>query len=152
MPCLGDGPTRSNPVHIPRAAERCVPKGRGRQPGEGVILHGTGPVLSSSHDLSSKKAIEKRTRWPIEHETFRINGEPSKALRSVTAGVSLLLPEHPAVVRSAKDTIAEARGIVGAWDHAHVDLRPHCWLGNVEFADVVGIRPAICGVEYFGHP
>ena len=68
-------------------------------------------------------------------------------------GVALLLPEHAALAQSAQDhrRPGARRGLRRRAD-ADVGVRPdRCRRGH-GFADVVGTRLGMCGVEYFAHP
>ena len=115
-----------------------------------VILGGTGPLFSSGHDMGSAKAAEERT----SHPTTRING----ATR-VGAEARMLQEWHYYFQNTLrwrnlrKITIAQVQGTVYA---AGLMLMWACDLivgaDNVLFADVVGTRLGMCGVEYFGHP
>jgi enoyl-CoA hydratase len=67
--------------------------------------------------------------------------------------VALLLPEHAPLRNLRKISIAQVHGDVYA---AGLMLMWACDLivgsEEVRFADVVGTRLGMCGVEYFGHP
>ena len=115
-----------------------------------VILGGVGPLFSSGHDMGSSKAREE---W-AEHRTFKING----ATR-VGAEQRMLQEWHYYFQNTLrwrnlrKITVAEVQGTVYA---AGLMLMWACDLivaaDDVSFADVVGTRLGMCGVEYFGHP
>ncbi len=115
-----------------------------------VILGGTGPLFSSGHDMGSAKAAEERT----SHPTSQING----ATRQGTE--ARMLQEWHYYFQNTlrwrnlrKITIAQVQGTVFA---AGLMLMWACDLivgsENVLFADVVGTRLGMCGIEYFGHP
>jgi enoyl-CoA hydratase len=115
-----------------------------------VILGGAGPLFSSGHDMGSAKAIEERTT----HPTSAIDG----ATRPGAEG--RMLQEWHYYFQNTlrwrnlrKITIAQVQGTVFA---AGLMLMWACDLivaaDNSYFADVVGTRLGMCGVEYFGHP
>ncbi len=115
-----------------------------------VILGGTGPLFSSGHDMGSAQAIEDRTT----HPTSTINGATREG-----AEARMLQEWHYYFQNTLrwrnlrKITIAQVQGTVFA---AGLMLMWACDLivaaENVLFADVVGTRLGMCGVEYFGHP
>ena len=119
-----------------------------------VILGGTGPLFSSGHDLGSKASIAERTPGPDQHQTFTING-------GTRAGAeNRMLQEWHYFFQNTlrwrnlrKITIAQVNGTVFA---AGLMLMWACDLivaaDDAEFADVVGTRLGMCGVEYFAHP
>jgi enoyl-CoA hydratase len=119
-----------------------------------VILAGAGPLFSSGHDLGSKEAIEEWTAGPKQHETYKINGGTR-----VGAENRMLQEWHYFFQNTIrwrnlrKITIAQVHGSVYA---AGLMLMWACDLivgsEDAEFADVVGTRLGMCGVEYFGHP
>jgi enoyl-CoA hydratase len=119
-----------------------------------VILGGVGPMFSSGHDMGSKQAIAERTPGPDQHPTHRING----ATR--TGAEALMLQEWHYFFDNTrrwrdlrKITIAQVHGTVYA---AGLMLMWACDLivaaEDARFADVVGTRLGMCGVEYFAHP
>ena len=115
-----------------------------------VILGGTGPLFSSGHDMGSAKAAEERTT----HRTVTIDG-------GTRAGAEArMLQEWHYYFQNTlrwrnlrKITVAQVQGTVYA---AGLMLMWACDLivgaDNVLFADVVGTRLGMCGIEYFGHP
>src|SRR4051794_38829013 len=119
-----------------------------------VIFGGNGPMFSSGHDLGTPGAIAERTPGPDQHPTFRINGATRQGSES------LMLQEWHYFFQNTlrwrnlrKITIAQVHGSVYA---AGLMLMWACDLivaaeGTV-FADVVGTRLGMCGVEYFAHP
>jgi len=119
-----------------------------------VILGGAGPLFSSGHDLGSKDAIAERTPGPDFHPTFGIDG-------GTRAGAeSRMLQEWHYFFQNTKRwrdlrkiTIAQVHGTVYA---AGLMLMWACDLivaaDDARFADVVGTRLGMCGVEYFAHP
>ena len=119
-----------------------------------VILAGAGPMFSSGHDLGSKDAIAERTPGPDFHPSFATNG----ATRS--GAESRMLQEWHYFFQNTlrwrnlrKITIAQVHGNVFA---AGLMLMWCCDLivaaDNATFADVVGTRLGMCGLEYFAHP
>ena len=119
-----------------------------------VVLAGAGPMFSSGHDLGSKDDIAERTPGPDLHPSFTING----ATRS--AAENRMLQEWHYFFQNTlrwrnlrKITIAQVHGNVYA---AGLMLAWCCDLivaaENTTFADVVGTRLGMCGLEYFAHP
>jgi enoyl-CoA hydratase len=119
-----------------------------------VILGGNGPSFSSGHDLGSRVRIEEREPGPNQHPTHQIHGGTL-----VGAEQRMLQEWHYffANTRRWRDlrkiTIAEVHGKVYS---AALMLAWSCDLivasQDAEFADVVGTRMGMCGVEYFAHP
>ena len=119
-----------------------------------IILGGTGPMFSSGHDLGSKSSLEERLPGPNQHETWRTNGGTRLAAEN------LMLQEWHYFFNNTrrwrnlrKITIGQAHGDVYA---AGLMLLWACDLivaaDTATFADVVGTRLGMCGVEYFAHP
>jgi enoyl-CoA hydratase len=119
-----------------------------------VILGGLGPMFSSGHDLGSSQSRAERAPGPDQHPSFRING----ATRS--GAEMLMLQEWHYYFENTrrwrnlrKITVAQVHGDVYA---ASLMLMWACDLivaaDNTTFADVVGTRLGMCGVEYFAHP
>jgi enoyl-CoA hydratase len=119
-----------------------------------VILGGAGPIFSSGHDLGSRESLEERAPGPAQHATFQRDG-------GTRAGAETrMLQEWHYFFQNTlrwrnlrKITVAQVQGSVFA---AGLMLMWACDLivaaeGTV-FADVVGSRLGMCGVEYFGHP
>ncbi|MGO8859702.1 MAG: enoyl-CoA hydratase [Acidimicrobiales bacterium] len=115
-----------------------------------VILGGVGPLFSSGHDMGSAVAMEERT----SHPTSKIDGGTR------VGAERLMLQEWHYYFQNTlrwrnlrKITIAQVQGTVFA---AGLMLMWACDLivaaENAYFADVVGTRLGMCGVEYFGHP
>lgn len=119
-----------------------------------VILGGNGPVFSSGHDLGSRVRIEEREPGPRQHPTHKINGGTR-----VGTEQRILQEWHYFFTNTRrwrdlrKITIAEVHGKVFS---AALMLAWSCDLivaaQDTEFADVVGTRMGMCGVEYFAHP
>ena len=119
-----------------------------------VILKGNGPAFSAGHDLGSPEAVAERAPGPDQHPTFLGNGG--------TAGPVEMRArqEHHYYLANTrrwrnlrKITIAQVHGTVLS---AALMLAWCCDLivaaEDTIFADVVGTRLGMCGVEYFGHP
>jgi len=115
-----------------------------------VILGGMGKMFSAGHDMGSKVAMEEFTG----HPTRQIHG----GTRSGTE--ALMLQEWHYYFNNTrrwrnlrKITVAQVQGPVFA---AGLMLMWACDLivaaDDVSFADVVGTRLGMCGVEYFAHP
>jgi enoyl-CoA hydratase len=119
-----------------------------------VILGGVGPMFSSGHDMGSKVAMEEGMPGPNQHYTRKINGATRKGAES------LMLQEWHYYFQNTlrwrnlrKITIGQAHGDVYA---AGLMLLWACDLivaaEGTRFADVVGTRLGMCGLEYFAHP
>src|SRR2546430_10394154 len=122
--------------------------------GRVVILGGMGPMFSAGHDMGSKVSMEEYSPGPGQHPTRAINGGTRKGAET------LMLQEWHYFFQNTlrwrnlrKITIGQARGPVYA---AGLMLLWACDLivaaDNDRFADVVGTRLGMCGLEYFGHP
>jgi enoyl-CoA hydratase/carnithine racemase len=118
-----------------------------------VILGGTGKIFSAGHDLGSALAIEERD-GPNQHVTWQTNGG------SRAGAEKRMLQEWHYFFQNTlrwrnlrKITIAQVHGPVYA---ASLMLAWACDLivaaEGTTFADVVGTRLGMCGVEYFAHP
>ena len=114
-----------------------------------VILGGMGPMFSSGHDMGSKAAMEERTPGPGQHRAAGGRGTRKGA-------EMLMLQEWHHYFENTrrwrnlrKITIAQVHGDVYA---AGLMLMWACDLivaaDDVTFADVVGTRLGMCGVEY----
>jgi enoyl-CoA hydratase len=119
-----------------------------------VILGGHGPLFSSGHDLGSKDAIAERTPGPDQHPTYQGYGATYKGAESRMLQEWHFFYQNTLRWRNLrKITIAQVHGTVYA---AGLMLMWACDLivaaDNADFADVVGTRLGMCGVEYFGHP
>ncbi len=119
-----------------------------------VILGGVGPMFSSGHDLGSAEATAERTPGPGQHRTTTIDGATRDGAER------LMLQEWHYYFQNTlrwrnlrKITVAQVHGTVYA---AGLMLMWACDLivaaDNTYFADVVGTRLGMCGVEYFAHP
>ena len=119
-----------------------------------VILGGTGPMFSSGHDMGSKASREEMMPGPGQHPTRSINGATRKGAESLMLQEWHYFFENTRRWRNLrKITIAQVQGTVFA---AGLMLMWACDLivaaDNASFADVVGTRLGMCGVEYFAHP
>jgi enoyl-CoA hydratase len=119
-----------------------------------VILGGAGPLFSSGHDMGSAEAMAERMPGPDQHPTAVINGGTRKGTEA------LMLQEWHYYFQNTlrwrnlrKITIGQVQGTVFA---AGLMLMWACDLivgaDDAKFADVVGTRLGMCGIEYFGHP
>jgi enoyl-CoA hydratase len=119
-----------------------------------VILGGTGSMFSSGHDMGSKDMQNERRGGPDQHPTTVTNGGTR------LGSENLMLQEWHYFFQNTlrwrnlrKITVAQVHGTVYA---AGLMLMWACDLivaaDNVRFADVVGTRLGMCGVEYFAHP
>jgi enoyl-CoA hydratase len=119
-----------------------------------VILGGTGPMFSSGHDLGSKASREEYMPGPNQHPTHAINGATRKGSESLMLQEWHYFYDNTRRWRNLrKITIGQAHGDVYA---AGLMLLWACDLivaaAGTRFADVVGSRLGMCGVEYFAHP
>lgn len=119
-----------------------------------IILGGTGKMFSAGHDVVSPEAQEEYLPGPNQHPTWRGNGGTRKGTES------LMLQEWHYFFQNTlrwrnlrKITIAQVHGKVYS---AGLMLMWACDLivaaEDTEFADVVGTRMGMCGMEYFAHP
>ncbi len=119
-----------------------------------VILGGTGTIFSSGHDLGSKAGMAEMAPGPDQHFSRKINGGTRKGAEARWLQEWHYFYENTMRWRNLrKITIAEVHGTVYA---AGLMLMYACDLivaaDDVEFADVVGTRLGMCGVEFFAHP
>jgi len=119
-----------------------------------VILGGVGTMFSSGHDMGSKEAVAERSGGAEAHRTTRINGATRKGTETLMLQEWHYFFENTRRWRNLrKITIAQVHGPVYA---AGLMLMWACGLivaaEHTTFADVVGARLGMCGVEYFGHP
>jgi enoyl-CoA hydratase len=119
-----------------------------------VILGGAGPLFSSGHDLGSKEAVAERPGGSDPHPSWLINGGTRKGAEQRMLQEWHYYFENTKRWRNLrKITIAQVQGTVYA---AGLMLMWACDLivgaDNARFADVVGTRLGMCGVEYFAHP
>jgi enoyl-CoA hydratase len=119
-----------------------------------VILGGLGPMFSSGHDLGSSQSRAERAPGPDQHPSFRINGATRQGAEMLMLQEWHYYFENTRRWRNLrKITVAQVHGDVYA---ASLMLMWACDLivaaDNTTFADVVGTRLGMCGVEYFAHP
>jgi enoyl-CoA hydratase len=119
-----------------------------------VVFGGHGTVFSSGHDLGTKESMQEWPGMPGEHPTFRINGGTRKGAENRMLQEWHYYFENTRRWRNLrKITIAQVQGPVYA---AGLMLMWACDLivaaEGTRFADVVGTRLGMCGVEYFAHP
>ena len=119
-----------------------------------VIFGGVGPMFSSGHDLGSKAMLEEMTPGPNQHVSARTNGGTRAGAEKRTLQEWHYFYQNTLRWRNLrKITIAQVHGPVYA---AGLMLMWACDLivaaETTVFADVVGHRLGMCGVEYFGHP
>jgi len=115
-----------------------------------VLLGGTGPMFSSGHDMGSKVAREEYA----SHPTASINGATRTGAEQRMLGEWHYYFQNTRRWRNLrKITVAQVHGPVYA---AGLMLMWACDLivaaDDVVFADVVGTRLGMCGLEYFAHP
>jgi enoyl-CoA hydratase len=115
-----------------------------------VILGGTGPMFSAGHDMGSKVSLEEMQT----HPTRGINGGTRAGAENIMLQEWHYFFENTRRWRNLrKITVAQVHGDVYA---AGLMLMWACDLivaaDDVTFADVVGTRLGMCGVEYFAHP
>jgi enoyl-CoA hydratase len=118
-----------------------------------VILGGMGPMFSSGHDMGSKVSMAEWT-GPNPHPSRLINGGTRPGAEGRTLQEWHYYFENTRRWRNLrKITIAQVHGPVFA---AGLMLIWACDLivaaEGTTFADVVGTRLGMCGVEYFAHP
>ena len=120
-----------------------------------VILGGAGPMFSSGHDLGSKAAMEEHTPGPDQHPSRTVNGGTRKGAEALMLQEWHYFFENTRRWRNLrKITIGQVHGagLRGRAD-ADVGVRPDRGRRRTRrFADVVGTRLGMCGVEYFAHP
>jgi enoyl-CoA hydratase len=116
-----------------------------------VILGGLGPMFSAGHDMGSKTALEERAGG---HPSYGENGGTRKGAEYVMLQEWHHFFQNTLRWRNLrKITVAQVHGDVYA---AGLMLMWACDLiiaaDDARFADVVGTRLGMCGVEYFAHP
>ena len=119
-----------------------------------VILGGLGPLFSAGHDLGSSQAVSERQAGPDQHYTFKgYGGTKMGAERRMLQEWHFFFENTLRWRNLRKITIAQVQGRCLA---AGLMLAWCCDLivasEGTTFADVVGTRLGMCGLEYFGHP
>ena len=115
-----------------------------------IILGGTGPMFSSGHDMGSKQAQDDQQN----HPTSKIDGGTREGAERLFIQEWHYYFQNTLRWRNLrKITIAQVQGQTFA---AGLMLIWACDLivasDDAYFADVVGTRLGMCGVEYFAHP
>jgi enoyl-CoA hydratase len=119
-----------------------------------VILGGHGPMFSSGHDMGSRQGRADMAPGPGQHPSAQVNGGTRDGAER------LMLQEWHHFFESTrrwrnlrKITVAAVHGQVFS---AGLMLMWACDLivaaEGTTFADVVGTRLGMCGMEYFAHP
>ncbi|CUU57637.1 enoyl-CoA hydratase [Parafrankia irregularis] len=119
-----------------------------------VILGGHGSMFSTGHDMGSRQGREDMLPGPNQHPSAKVNGGTRHGAEK------LMLQEWHHFFESTrrwrnlrKITIAAVHGEVYA---AGLMLMWACDLivaaEGTTFADMVGTRLGMCGMEYFAHP
>lgn len=115
-----------------------------------VILGGLGPMFSSGHDMGSKVAMAE---YGVHPSTLVNGGTREGAERLMLQEWHHYFENTRRWRNLRKITVAQVHGPVFA---AGLMLMWACDLiiaaDDVTFADVVGTRLGMCGVEYFAHP
>lgn len=119
-----------------------------------VILAGAGAVFSSGHDLGSSAQVADIQPGPDQHASARTNGGTRLAAEKRTLQEWHYFFQNTLRWRNLrKITIAQVHGNVFS---AGLMLMWCCDLivaaEGTLFADVVGTRLGMCGMEYFAHP
>jgi enoyl-CoA hydratase len=119
-----------------------------------IILAGAGPVFSSGHDLGSADRIRESSPGPEQHTSYQCNGAQRGGAESRVRQEWHYYFDNTRRWRNLrKITIAQVHGNVYS---AGLMLMWCCDLivaaAGTMFADVVGTRLGMCGVEYFAHP
>ena len=119
-----------------------------------IILCGAGPSFSAGHDMGSEIGMREITPGPDAHSSTRIDGGTRTGVESQMLQEWHYFFTNTIAWRNLrKITIAQVHGNVLA---AGLMLMWACDLivasEDTVFADVVGTRLGMCGVEYFAHP
>jgi enoyl-CoA hydratase len=119
-----------------------------------VILRGAGASFSAGHDLGTEESLREREPGPDQHPTYQRNGSSLGGAENRTRQEWHYYYENTKRWRNLrKITIAQVHGNVLS---AGLMLAWCCDLivagEDTTFADVVGTRLGMCGVEYFAHP
>ena len=119
-----------------------------------VILGGAGPLFSAGHDLGSRDHRTEKEPGPGQHPTYsQYGGSRLGAEQRMLQEWHFFFNNTRRWRDLRKITVAQVQGAVYA---AGLMLMWACDLivaaDDVVFADVVGTRLGMCGVEYFAHP
>jgi enoyl-CoA hydratase len=119
-----------------------------------VVLRGAGGSFSAGHDLGTPDAVRDKTPGPEQHPTYQCNGGTADGSEARTRQEWHYYFANTLRWRNLrKITIAQVHGNVLS---AGLMLAWSCDLivagQETVFADVVGTRLGMCGVEYFAHP
>ncbi len=119
-----------------------------------IILGGIGPLFSAGHDLGSPAAVAEREPGSTQHPTYQGYGATRLGAEKRALQEWHFYFQNTLRWRNLrKITIAQVHGKVYA---AGLMLAWACDLivaaAGTEFADVVGTRLGMCGLEYFAHP
>ena len=119
-----------------------------------VILGGHGPMFSSGHDMGSSDSRQEMAPGPDQLLSARINGGTREGAEKLMLQEWHYYFENTRRWRNLrKITVASVHGPVFA---AGLMLMWACDLivaaDDTIFADVVGTRLGMCGLEYFAHP
>ena len=119
-----------------------------------IILAGAGPLFSAGHDMGTPESIAERQPGPGQHYNVAGYGGTTKALENRYLQEWHFFFQNTLRWRNLrKITIAQVQGKAYA---AALMLAWACDLivasDDAEFADVVGTRLGMCGLEYFAHP
>ncbi len=119
-----------------------------------VILAGAGPMFSAGHDMGSSEARAEMVPGPDQHPTVVSNGGRRKgAERRMLQEWHYFFQNTRRWRDLRKITVASVHGPVFA---GGLMLMWACDLivaaDDTVFADVVGSRLGMCGLEYFAHP
>src|SRR5258707_8474176 len=119
-----------------------------------VILGGAGKMFSAGHDRGFEVAAAERAPGPGQHPTISVNGGTRLGAERLMLQEWHYFFDNTRRWRNLrKITIAQVHGRVYA---AGLMLMWACDLivaaETTTFADVVGTRLGMCGVEYFAHP
>jgi enoyl-CoA hydratase len=119
-----------------------------------VILRGDGPSFSAGHDLGTADDQRERGPGPDQHPSFQCNGATLSGAENRSRQEWHYYFENTRRWRNLrKTTVAQVHGNVFS---AGLMLMWACDLivaaESTVFADVVGTRLGMCGVEYFAHP
>jgi enoyl-CoA hydratase len=119
-----------------------------------VVLRGAGQTFSAGHDLGSSVRKMEEQPGPEQHPSYRSNGGTHVGIeRTLRQEWQYFFTNTRRWRDLRKVTIASVQGPVLA---AGLMLMWACDLivadDSAVFADVVGARLGMCGVEYFAHP